>query len=695
MQDLLVRLRLAGRFSRAELAAVGACALSFSVWNAAARGFLALEVIPVFALLGLACVLAGRLCARVLGEDVAADVPTVFLLGFLALNSALYMLAWVSPRSIIENALGLLGLVVVATVWRPSPALPDPGASRGAAALALALSLIAATFWSRDAITPEVVFRDGVLVKPWIDSQFHTCEIRMFREARGFATLADLRMAGEPVWIYHHASYVAPALVSAATGASAYQAYGSFLVPVGVLLTGLAAYALARSLWGAEAGVAAAAALLLLPDATRHGLDNPCLGYHWLQQIAPAGFYGVAVLAAAWLLMFAACREGRLGLVGLSFLTAGLAAHFKSHLFVASALLLWLYPGVFFRGVRWERKGVWLTIGLVSFVMIAGAAQGFQPVPTMRLDGSGIKPYMNRTVALLRYASARDYFARFTPDSSLASDVYWGSILLFYGTLGLFGLANLAVLGVVLAGRLLKRPARLELEYAAFPVLVGVNYLVMGLGLARDQNNPGHPEELLHRPLVWAYFIAAALTGATLYRLLLDGPARRIPWLRPALAAAALGLLVLPYRMGPQVQVGPTWGQLLCFRSYPRGWFECARYIRENARADDVVQESRNDPIFVFSAACERPAYAIAYFDGRADQVLSARLAELETFKTLDDAESIRRFAGTRRIRWYVLDPDTRVRWPASLLARPAFTWNDFRVFSFPPLAAAATIGGR
>jgi hypothetical protein len=86
----------------------------------------------------------------------------------------------------------------------------------------------------------------------------------------------------------------------------------------------------------------------------------------------------------------------------------------------------------------------------------------------------------------------------------------------------------------------------------------------------------------------------------------------------------------------------------------------------------------------VFSALCEHRAYAIAYFDGKPDPVLSARVEEIKAFKALTDAKAIRRFAAKRRIRYYVLHPDTKVGWPDEILDQPDFCWGGIRVYSFP-----------
>ncbi len=69
---------------------------------------------------------------------------------------------------------------------------------------------------------------------------------------------------------------------------------------------------------------------------------------------------------------------------------------------------------------------------------------------------------------------------------------------------------------------------------ALFPVLVTATYLIMALGLALDDRTAHMPDELLHRPLVWAYFAVAAWTLGCSYEVVLKsrlarpGPARVI-----------------------------------------------------------------------------------------------------------------------------------------------------------------------
>ena len=42
-------------------------------------------------------------------------------------------------------------------------------------------------------------------------------------------------------------------------------------------------------------------------------------------------------------------------------------------------------------------------------------------------------------------------------------------------------------------------------------------YLIMSLGLAYDKNQVGTPDELLHRPFVWAYFVVCSWVAGAIY----------------------------------------------------------------------------------------------------------------------------------------------------------------------------------
>ncbi len=492
-------------------------ALVFTLWGVLSRGAAGLDVAPFGLAFSYFCILTGRLVIDLLRlpVDRFRDIPTTFLFGFLALNMLLLFVALALPFSLPVDAL-LIALGVGVGALRLGPAARVSPFSVEAPGLAcLALSLVAATLWSLDSIMPEVVSRGVVVFNPWADCFLHACVIRVFRDAHGVFTLEHFSMAGEPVPPYHYASYMIPALLAALTDTSCYLAFTSFLVPLGIVLTGLAAFVLARWWWSAGAGLAATVALLLLPDASRYGVANPFLGYHWLAQVGPALVYGVAMIAVAWVLVFEGCRAGRLGLVAAGFVAAGLTTVFKAHLFVANAFLIWVYPAFFLRAFHLRTRLAWLGFSVATFAAAVRLSQGRASIPILRLDGSGLKAYLMQVLFNLNDESMRQLF-RVTPTTTWTHDLIIGIVHLTLGTFGLFALA-FPILAILQAMRGRGAEAWARIETALFPMIVVMNYLIMSLGLARDDRVRYHSDELLHRPLVWAYFAVAAWTGGCVY----------------------------------------------------------------------------------------------------------------------------------------------------------------------------------
>ena len=67
----------------------------------------------------------------------------------------------------------------------------------------------------------------------------------------------------------------------------------------------------------------------------------------------------------------------------------------------------------------------------------------------------------------------------------------------------------------------IRAPSSRERAFAKVrAVQVVFNYLVMAMGLALDTRGVGTRDELLNRPLVWAYFVLAAWTAGGAYHLL-------------------------------------------------------------------------------------------------------------------------------------------------------------------------------
>ncbi len=195
-----------------------------------------------------------------------------------------------------------------------------------------------------------------------------------------------------------------------------------------------------------------------------------------------------------------------------------------------------------------------------AFVLVVAASQRLSFVPTLRLDGSAVSWYSALILRSQEDGLMHSVVSRLlSPDQPGLEAGLSLAIVLLGGTFGAFGLA-LAASGIILRHRM-------SAMALAFPMIVAVNYLIQGVGLALNARNFGERDELLHRPLVWAYLVVCSWCAAAWYAALFgnEEPRRgRVRWL---LAAGALLMLLVPLGFRRGLQTASTWP---AFRAYPR-----------------------------------------------------------------------------------------------------------------------------
>ena len=505
---------MAPTYSVTDVVAVALTAAVVAVWVEAAGGSFSLLALLACEAAFFAFYLVGSLFAgwRSLAAGVLFDLPLRLLAGYAVVNTALFVLAWLSPLGIIAD-FGILLALAVATFVAVRPAREEGQAS--VALLVLGISLAAATLWCQDSLRPVSVDGDTVVFKPWIDSFYHAVHIRIFGGSHGASSIEDFRLAGVPARLYHYGVYLTPAFIRQASGISSYTAFAGILAPMGVFFTGLGAYALFGSLWGRWPGLAACAALLLLPDGAQQGMRNTFMSYHWLTQISPSATYGVAIWAVAWLFVMRGCTQGSWLQVLAGWLCGGLLLFYKAHFFIASALLLLLVPPAFFKGsLGLRRRILWATTAVAAYVATILCVRNVPGVPMIRFDGSSVRDLLGHIARFTQPGALRDFImVRIGLDSSLLSNLLLGTPFVLFAVLGLF-----VPLLVVLAIRLRKRTPAL---FLLFPLLLVANFLAMFLGLALDMSS-STPDELSHRPVIVVYFAVVAWIGGAAGLLLLE-----------------------------------------------------------------------------------------------------------------------------------------------------------------------------
>ncbi|HVZ88489.1 MAG TPA: hypothetical protein VHG72_16070 [Polyangia bacterium] len=662
-------------YSASDLIGTSLIAVVVSVWAAAAgasfsfRALIACEAaFLAFYLVGSLFAAWGRLAAGAL-----FDLPLRLLMGYAAVNTALLALACLSPLGILANfGVVFAAAVVVFVAMRP---VRQRRREDSVGLLVVALSLAAATLWCQDSLRPIRIEGNIVAFKPWIDGFYHAVHLRIFGVARGASTIEDFRMAGVAARLYHYGAYMTPALIREAAGLPSYAAFAGILAPLGVFFTGLGAYALFGSCWGRWPGLAAAAALMLLPDGAQQGAHNTFMSYHWLTQISPSATYGLALLAVAWTFVLVGCQRGSRSQVVAGWVMAAVLAAYKLHFVVASALLLLLVPALFFRGPLSRRKrALWVVLAAAAYAVAMVNVQRVPGVPAIRFDGSTVREIFALIKSFAPWGALRSFLDRHLgTERSLLSNVAVGVPYVLFSSLGVF-----TVLWPVLAVRLRGRASALLVW---FPLLLVANFLAMFLGLALDFRS-STPDELSHRPIMIVYFAVVAWVGGAAGLLLRDARLGRVA--RPALIGAAVALLIVPGILGSGVQ--RQWAMpMFSPVRVPIGLVRAAAYMRDHGDSGDVFQDSQFDRTCAVAALAERSPYAsrsLTIISYNSD-LLQRRMASVESLMDLRDGAAVATTAQQLGLRWFLLDPGDQVAWPNEIVQRPAFQLGGYRLYRF------------
>jgi len=658
-----------------------------AAWHWKTTGHLSVAAVAIFAGFSSAALIYGALALghSPLPTKLAGSLTLQFLFGFLLFNTALFVLslafAWGIATSFL--ILVLVGLLLVPLLVRGGRQNIAPEAtSRIPDLLCLLISGIGATLWCTDALSPIVVDGQNTVFKLWHDSFYHTRIISTFAQSHGLGSISNLRMTGTPPSLYHYASYFMPATVVSLTGATAFDAFASFQLPFGVLLTGLAAFAFAASIWGLWPGIAASCAIILLPDAYQQGFASRYLSYNFLQQVNLAGLYGVSCAAAAWIFILNGCRSGEYRSIVVGYALILLTVAYKSHIFVANAFLAMIYPCLFFTGLRASRRWLVAAALLVLFSVAVWLSQRVDGVPVLRPDFSFRSAAGYAATVLKSYDPGffKSFFSwLILPDRPRIVGGLSAAGMILLSTFGMWTVA----FGLMFL--LLRK--RTEPAVLFFPLLLIVNYLVMALGLSLNTSGVGESDELQNRPLVWAYFGVVSWTAGAAYARAFGNHLPRGRGTRVCMVTLVLSSFIIPWRFGRDLQTFPAWrglpnlDQFASFPAFPSCLVSAARYIRQHSPRGDVIQDSENDPHMLVGALAERQEYAVDWILWEKSVQLKERVGELNRLKATTSEAGLVAFARASKISWYLLHPETKVSWPEGFLENPSFDCNGYRVY--------------
>ena len=656
-----------------------------SLWHVRVTGHLSLAAFASFLLFVLLCMVYGHIFLAATAGLVRNKAGVVFqlLCGFFLFNTLLFVLSLVSPLGMVTNVsvLSLSALALVALVGRSQPKDSDSDSGgQVPSLLCILLSGAAATLWCSDSQPMLLIQGQTAIYQTWQDTFFHVRQLSTFANAHGIGTIHDMTLSGAPTQVYHYASYQSAAAFPILAGAHAIDAYSSFHLPLGIFLTGLAAFSLGASIWGGWPALAAVVAVVLVPDAYQQGFANRYLSYNFLAQVNLGMLYGIACVAIAWIFILEGIRRGKALSILIGYWFLVMCLFYKAHIFVANAFLIMMYPCLFFPGARpWWR----LIIGIVLtalFVSVISLSQSIDRVPILRLNGSGIGQYILVLLKDFDGGLLKTFFTQVfihEHHSKPVEAMYVVAMLL----LSTFGIWIFAAPLVTLTAK-----GRIATAVLLFPVFIVVNYLVMSIGLAMDTRGIGTADELLNRPLVWAYFAVVTWTAGAAYYLAVGD---RLPKSRAAqsglFALICLSLASTLY-FAKNLQTFPTrkgLGSYAESNAVPLCLVRASEYIRDHSRPHDIVQDSENDPRLVVTALAERQLFVAKTIWAKAGGEQQERADELETFRAMRGVDELKSYTASRDISWYLLRPSTAVLWPASFLQLAVFDCEGYRVYRF------------
>ena len=606
--------------------------------------------------------------------SAALRLPSFFALDFLlgvAVVSVL-ILAW---KVFVPLSLWVALIVILIAVAGVPKFLAhqqrDPLSRLGL--LGIIVSLVAATAWSQDLISPTIAVKDGVVFKPGADFFFHATIVARSLGTQTLIQVGNYEWQGFPAFFYHYASYSLASCLAKVGHVPAYDTVVGFWAPFGSFLTGLASYALARAIWSQGAGLAALMATFLIPDAWLLNVAHPIYGYFWIQEVAPAGAYAVATAGTALILIARGASEGRRAWVASGAVVGALVVFFKVQIFAAAFPLL-----LSFAVLAWppRRRWRWLVLGacVIAGLALLPLTNRFYVGPNVRFDFSGSDWYWKLLANMARGTPTESWYEVFRVGQPFPSHLVEAIGLLLINALGIFAVVAPFVWLFAVWRKTWQASDGISVTAIAI-------FLLMTFGLSGDLRS----SELIHRPFVWTYWLVASLTAGRLFSIAAE---RCMRFATAIVIVSIVALMLVPARYGSGLQPG-KWPGAKAYSSLrlDRGLVESAHYIRSQPPTNAVAQDSHLEKLLILGGLSERPSFAarpemwkLASKAFR-ESPYQARLRKLQSLQEATNIPDLQRSIRETGIRWYLLHPGDSNVWPAEFRDHPSFESDGYKVY--------------
>jgi hypothetical protein len=606
--------------------------------------------------------------------SAALRLPSFFALDFL-LGVAVVSVVILAWKAFVPLSLWLALIILLIAVAGIPKLLAhqqrDPLSRLGL--LGIIVSLVAATAWSQDLISPTIAVKDGVVFKPGADFFFHATIVARSLGTQTLVQVGNYEWQGFPAFFYHYASYSLASCLAKVGHVPAYDTVVGFWAPFGSFLTGLASYALARAIWSQGAGLAALMATFLIPDAWLLNVAHPIYGYFWIQEVAPAGAYAVATAGTALILIARGASEGRRAWVASGAVVGALVVFFKVQIFAAAFPLL-----LSFAVLAWppRKRWRWLVLGacVIAGLALLPLTNRFYVGPNVRFDFSGSDWYWKLLANMARGTPTESWYEVFRVGQPFPSHLLEAIGLLLINALGIFAVVAPFVWFFAVWRKTWQASEGVSVTAIAI-------FLLMTFGLSGDLRS----SELIHRPFVWTYWLVASLTAGRLFSIAAE---RCLRFATAIVIVSIVSLMLVPVRYGSGLQPG-KWPGAKAYSSLrlDRGLVESAHYIRSQPPTNAVAQDSHLEKLLILGGLSERPSFAarpemwkLASKAFR-ESPYQARLRKLQSLEEATNIPDLQRSVRETGIRWYLLHPGDSNVWPAEFRDHPSFESYGYKVY--------------
>lgn len=566
--------------------------------------------------------------------------PTTIILSFTA--------TWLILLFVKQKNLQLLGMKSLDT-WEIT---------------ALIVSLAASLLWNQESLSPWISERGQIIFIPWIDSFYHAAWISALTRAPHVGYIQDIRTIGSTQYFYHAAQYVLPAFFSFVCKISPLKTYLSFLVPISMFLLGGTAFCLGNFFKDTRAGFLATVITLLLPSAAILGPRMYWFDFHWILAISPSLSLGITSIALSYIFLIQSCSEKSYLKVIASWGFSLLSITTKFHLFAVNSPFLLLGPLFLLPGLK--RSLRFVIVLLVSLVfVIAICIVNSLGLSIFNFDGTAFNWYSHLLLSLDKVGVLKNLLNITLSTSPTITTILKMSCFILLGSFG-----ALLLFWLSFASFLIK-----EYLLLTYMTLFSIGtYLLFSLSGSISSSTFGNPEEFMHRPFVWSYFLLC-VGGA----LILSKLTRKLE--KSLILTLSLLSLMIPYSLGKDVLSGPHFG--LNMIALPEGLLNATKYLKDHTSPNDSFFITDKDPHWIASALSERQLFAqdSGNKNFRKLELLDERLTKISELLNPLSIEHAHTHLKDLNVDWLVVTPDLYEDFKGHFQAPLMYESNNFLVF--------------